>query len=88
MCNTFGLGVVWKIMNGFIVMCGDWHTLQMIMWLHEGTIVGCVGRIAMYSYSCVLQMTVSMEKLMEAASPRSGLNSTVRMKVTTQTTFR
>lgn len=40
------------------------------------------------SYSCVLKMTVSMEKPMEAASPISGLSSTVRMNVTTQTTCR
>lgn len=39
-------------------------------------------------HSCVLKMTVSIEKAMEAASPRSGFNSAVRMKVTTQTTFK
>lgn len=38
----------------------------------------------MYSYSWVLKMTVSMAKAMEAASPRSGFNSMVRKKVTTQ----
>lgn len=40
-----------------------------------------------YSYSCVLTMTVIKENTMEARSPRSGLSSTVRMNVTTQTTF-
>lgn len=39
-------------------------------------------------HSCVLKMTVSMEKPTEAASPRSGFNNTVKMKVTTQTTFK
>ncbi|TNN64665.1 hypothetical protein EYF80_025072 [Liparis tanakae] len=38
--------------------------------------------------SCVLKMTVSMEKPMAAASPRSGFNSKVRMKVTTQINWR
>lgn len=33
-------------------------------------------------------MTVIKENTMEASSPRSGLSSTVRMNVTTQTTFR
>lgn len=32
-------------------------------------------------------MTVNKENTMEARSPRSGLSSTVRINVTTQTTF-
>ena len=37
------------------------------------------------AHSCVLKMTVSMEKAMEAARPRSGLNNTVRIRVITHT---
>lgn len=92
-CNT--LGVVWNRRLGSIVFLGvlidslDLHTrpLNVCVCLLVYN-CGCVSPAAMHSYSCVLKMTVSIENPMEAASPRSGFNSTVRMKVTTQTSWR
>ena len=38
-----------------------------------------------YSYSCVLKMTVSMEKPIETARPKSRLSRTVHVNVTSHT---
>lgn len=73
--------------------CADIHTRvgadpDRPAWLWKTQFVincECVQTNRKSAYSCVLKMTVSMEKPMDAARPKSGFKRMVRMKVATQT---